>query len=169
MLPSDRSSLASPANRASLLAGAALAALGAIGLGTPAAAQDATQDPPTADQPDGVDEAVQDYIEGEAPPPGTEREIGFEADTLEYDSDADTIVARGNVVLREGERSVRADQVRWDRPAGQIQASGNVRYVDGDGNQLYAEQLEQPHRIFVARTAPIGGNAPARAQFVPIE
>ena len=71
MLPSDRSSLASPANRASLLAGAALAALGAIGLGTPAAAQDATQDPPTADQPDGVDEAVQDYIEGEAPPPGT--------------------------------------------------------------------------------------------------
>ncbi|MEL7691596.1 LPS-assembly protein LptD [Citromicrobium bathyomarinum] len=142
MLPSDRSSLASPANRASLLAGAALAALGAIGLGTPAAAQDATQGPPTADQPDGVEDAVQDYIEGEAPAPGTEREIGFEADTLEYDSDADTIVARGNVVLRESERSVRADQVRWDRPAGQIQASGNVRYVDGDGNQLYASELE---------------------------
>ena len=142
MLPSDRSSQPSPANRETLLAGAALAALCTIALGTPAAAQDTPQDPPGADGQNGVEEAVQDYIEGDAPASGAEREIGFEADTLEYDSDADTIVARGNVVLREGERSVRTDQVRWDRPGGQIQASGNVRYVDGDGNQLYASELE---------------------------
>ena len=91
---------------------------------------------------DSVDAAVEDYIKGDAPPPGAERDIGFEADTIEYDSDADTVIASGNVVLRDGDRSVRADEVRWDRPAGQIQASGNVRFVDADGNQLYASELE---------------------------
>lgn len=142
MLLCDRSPCALSANRACLLTGAALAALASFALASPAAAQDAPQEQAADDQPDGVEQAVEDYIQGDAPAPGAERDIGFEADTLEYDSDADTVTARGNVVLREGDRSVRADEVRWDRPAGEIQASGNVRFVDADGNQLYASELE---------------------------
>tara|TARA_B100000378_G_scaffold66641_1_gene49995 strand:+ start:70 stop:2391 length:2322 start_codon:yes stop_codon:yes gene_type:complete len=142
MLPSDRSLSSLSANRASLLTGAAFAVLASLALTAPAAAQDTPQEQAADDQPDGVDAVVEDYIKGDAPPPGAERDIGFEADTIEYDSDADTVIASGNVVLRDGDRSVRADEVRWDRPAGQIQASGNVRFVDADGNQLYASELE---------------------------
>ena len=122
------------------IGGVGLATLASLALAAPASAQDRA-DPDQQD--DGVEEAVADYIDGaNPPPPGGEREIGFEADTLEYDSDQDIIFARGNVLLRDGDRSVRADEVRWNRPAGRIDASGNVRYVDGDGNQLYASQLE---------------------------
>ena len=149
MRPTIRSTLP-PANRAYLLrhalGGVALAALATMGLAAPAKAQDTAPDPAPpaseAEQNDGIEEAVNDYVEGEAPPPGEDREIAFEADTLEYESGSDIVIARGNVLLSEGDRSVRADLVRWDRPAGRIDASGNVRYVDGDGNQLYASELE---------------------------
>ncbi|WP_370182940.1 LPS-assembly protein LptD [Alteriqipengyuania sp.] len=145
MRPANRSAMLPIVNRAALQCGAGLAALATLGFAAPAAAQTEPEDDPAADgadQTDSVEEAVSDYIEGDAPPPGTDREIAFEADTLEYNSDTDTVVAHGNVLLREGERSVRADQVRWDRPAGRIDASGNVRYVDGDGNQVYASEIE---------------------------
>ena len=141
----DRSASPAFGGRACLLNGAALAVMATIAWPSLAHAQDTPQSEPQsgqqADEEGSVEEAVSDYIEGDQPP-GTPREIGFEADSLEYDSQADTVIARGNVLLREGERSVRADEVRWDRPAGRIDASGGVRYVDGDGNQLYAEQLE---------------------------
>ncbi|GAB5350054.1 LPS-assembly protein LptD [Alteriqipengyuania sp. 357] len=137
----NRSPSPSAATRANLLGGAALAGF-AFALPAPAAAQDTPPVEQPAAEEDGVEEAVNDYIEGEAPPPGVERQIAFEADALEYESGNDVVLARGNVLLREGDRSVRADEVRWDRAAGRIDASGNVRYVDADGNQLYASTLE---------------------------
>ncbi|NNC59326.1 MAG: LPS-assembly protein LptD [Erythrobacter sp.] len=69
-------------------------------------------------------------------------EIEFEADGVAYDSDADILTATGNVVLRGDDQSVRADTVQWDRRAGVIRANGNVRFVDADGNQIYASELE---------------------------
>ena len=148
MRPANRSPILPIAHRAALRAGAGLAALAWLGFAGPVAAQvEPEEEPATAEQGDSVEEAVNDYIEGEAPPPGTDREIRFEADTLEYDSAADIVVARGNVLLSEGERSVRADVVRWNRPAGRIDASGNVRYVDGDGNQVYASEIELTDRF----------------------
>jgi LPS-assembly protein len=42
----------------------------------------------------------------------------------------DTVTARGNVVLRSEDQSVRADEVTWDRTTGQIIATGNIRLVD---------------------------------------
>ena len=140
MRPKDRSAPMSASHRTFLLGGVGLATLASLALAAPASAQDQAE---SDQQDDGVEEAVADYIDGaNPPPPGGEREIGFEADTLEYDSEQDIIFARGSVLLRDGDRSVRADEVRWNRPAGRIDASGNVRYVDGDGNQLYASQLE---------------------------
>ncbi len=73
--------------------------------------------------------------------PAGQRQIGFEADSLEYNQDTDTITAAGNVVLRSGDQSVRADAVTWNRITGEIAATGTVRLVDEDGNQLFTERL----------------------------
>lgn len=79
-----------------------------------------------------------------APPPGADERgpIAFEADTVEYDQNADTVTATGKVVLRRDQQSVRADTVTWNRQSGQIVASGGVRIVDQDGNQVYTDRIE---------------------------
>ena len=69
------------------------------------------------------------------------RQIGFEADNLEYDQDTDTVTASGNVILRSGDQSLRANAVTWNRFNGEIVAVGDVRLVDPDGNQLFTDQL----------------------------
>lgn len=71
-----------------------------------------------------------------------DRQIAFEAATLSYDSNSETVTATGNVVLRNADRSVRADTVRWNRSTGVIMAEGRVRFVDENGNQLYSDSLE---------------------------
>jgi LPS-assembly protein len=68
--------------------------------------------------------------------------IDFEARELSYDSETDTVSARGNVLMRSQDRSVRADEVTWDRGSGQIIATGNIRLVDEAGNQLFTDQVE---------------------------
>ena len=85
-----------------------------------------------------------------APPAGTpvvaEAEapqvIDFEAREIAYNSETETVIARGNVVLRSDDRSVRADEVTWDRTTGKIIATGNIRLVDDAGNQLFTDQVE---------------------------
>ena len=52
------------------------------------------------------------------------------------------MTARGNVVLRRQDQSVRADTVTWNSESGQILASGNVRVVDDDGNQFFTDSVE---------------------------
>lgn len=80
----------------------------------------------------------------QAEPAGTAapRAIDFEATELSYDSETETVMARGNVILRSEDRSVRADAVTWDRTTGQIIATGNIRMVDDAGNQLFTDQVE---------------------------
>ncbi len=68
--------------------------------------------------------------------------IAFEAEQLAYDNQNDIVTARGDVVIRNQDRSVRADEVTWNRRTGQIFANGNVRLVDDRGNQLFTETIE---------------------------
>ena len=70
------------------------------------------------------------------------QQIDFEATELGYNSETETVTARGNVILRSEDRSVRADEVVWDRKSGRIIASGNIRLVDEAGNQLFTDQVE---------------------------
>jgi LPS-assembly protein len=82
-----------------------------------------------------------------APPPAdavtpSPRQIDFEAREIAYDSETETVIARGDVILRSEDRSVRADQVTWDRRSGKIIATGNIRLVDDAGNQLFTDQVE---------------------------
>ncbi|WP_068074617.1 LPS-assembly protein LptD [Novosphingobium lentum] len=69
-------------------------------------------------------------------------QIRFEADKLQYLSDAEQVTATGNVVLRREDQTVRADVVTWNRKTGQITANGNIRLVDQDGNVLYTDKVE---------------------------
>jgi LPS-assembly protein len=88
---------------------------------------------------------AQDAPDIELPPPqpaAEEETIGFEADEVEYRfEDQDTVIARGNVVLRRDQQSVRSDTITWDRNTGEIVASGDVRMVDEDGNQLFTDKV----------------------------
>lgn len=83
-----------------------------------------------------------------APPPAPEldaagnRQVAFEADLLTYDDSGENLTATGNVLLRNGDRSVRADTVTYNRTSGQILAAGRVRFVDENGNQLFTESIE---------------------------
>ncbi|MBX7495348.1 LPS assembly protein LptD [Qipengyuania sp. 6B39] len=135
---------AETAIEASRLAARTLALAAGLALASPLAAQDGATD---ADDPPSLQDP---FPELDPPPPATgampaadgTRAIDFEADILSYDSDADVVTASGNVVLRSEDRSLRADSVSWSRRTGVILADGRVRFVDENGNQLFAERLE---------------------------
>jgi LPS-assembly protein len=75
-------------------------------------------------------------------PASSDDQIRFEADTLEYLRDSDLVTAKGNVVLRREDQTVRADAIVWNRKTGLIEASGNIRFVDESGNVLYTDKVE---------------------------
>ncbi len=88
----------------------------------------------TANPPEQADPSLQDQLLGDT--------IDFEAEQLSYDNETDTVTARGDVILRSADRSVRADEVVWKRAEGRIFAAGNIRLVDDSGNELFTEKLE---------------------------
>jgi LPS-assembly protein len=99
-----------------------------------ARAQDAAVPTKTTPQP-----AAPDGANSAAPVEGP---IAFEADEVEYNDNAQTVTAKGSVVLRREDQSVRADTVTWNRDTGQIVATGNIRLIDADGNQLFTDRVE---------------------------
>ena len=131
-----------------LLTAAPLAAQDGAATGTGTVEQPQGEGPSEMPPPLDRDVPAFDPARDLDPPPGPEfneageRQIAFASDILSYDADAEIVTAEGNVVLRSGERSVRADTVSWSRRTGVIVASGNVRFVDDNGNQLFADQLE---------------------------
>ncbi len=74
--------------------------------------------------------------------PQKQREVGFEANQVEYDSQSDIVIARGNVILRSEGQTLDAQTVTWNRKSGQIIASGNIVMIDEDGNKLYTDSME---------------------------
>ncbi len=78
----------------------------------------------------------------DAPTPDSQDEIGFAADSLNYDSNSEVVTANGNVqLLREGNR-LRADKVVWDRNSGKVEAQGNVSVTDPEGNVAYGDRFD---------------------------
>ena len=90
-----------------------------------AAAQPAT-DPPTP---------------APAPAPQTE-EVTFSADTVTYDSDADTVTASGAVRMSRDGDYLAADQVIWDRNSGQVYAKGSVVLLTPEGDKLVGDTVQ---------------------------
>lgn len=127
----DTRKAADPALRVPTRGVAARLAVAMVLAASPAAL--AAQDAPAAPAP--VEAAVSE-------PAQAPRQIDFEATELSYNNQTETVTARGNVILRSEDRSVRADEVTWDRTSGRIIASGNIRLVDEAGNQLFTDQVE---------------------------
>ncbi len=68
----------------------------------------------------------QDLLEGSDVP------VTLTADSLEYDAKREVYVARGNVVIVQGDRTLKADWIAFNPDTGVGVASGNVEITDGD-------------------------------------
>lgn len=111
----------------SILASALLCAASAPASARPQDLQDRPVEPPAA---------------AEIASPPSEDQIGFSADRLEYDTEAEVITASGEVrMARAGDR-LRADRVTWNRRTGQVVATGNVAVSNPGGDVAYGESIE---------------------------
>ena len=102
-------------------AGAAVAAL-LLGLGAPAFAQ------------------------GGASAPDTQAEVRetpavLQADEVEYQDERQTVIARGNVEIAQGERILLADEVRYNTRTDVITARGNVSLLQPTGEVIFGDQV----------------------------
>ncbi|MGB0907466.1 MAG: LPS-assembly protein LptD [Maricaulaceae bacterium] len=73
--------------------------------------------------------------------------IYLEADALINDDDAQSLIARGNVIGRYQDRSLQADEVYYNTETGQVIATGNVILTDTTGDSQYADKLELSNEL----------------------
>src|SRR6476646_7832782 len=67
--------------------------------------------------------------------------VGFSADQVVYDSNADVVTANGAVRMNHDGNYLAADQVVWDRKSGQVRAQGNVVVLTPQGDKLIGENV----------------------------
>jgi LPS-assembly protein len=111
------------------------AASGLALLANPALAQATVDSPPDLQTPD-TDPAAADA------PLAAGEQIGFAADDLRYDSEADIVVAEGNVQMNRDAIEMRADKVTWNRGTGQVVAEGNVAITNPESDTAYGDRIE---------------------------
>lgn len=74
--------------------------------------------------------------------PASDDEVQFSSNTLEYDSEADVVIATGDVrMFRRGDR-LRADKVTWNRKTGQVLAEGNIAVTNPEGDVAYGDRID---------------------------
>ncbi len=74
--------------------------------------------------------------------PADPDQIGFSANTLDYDQNADIVTATGEVRMARNGSRLRADKVVWNRKTGKVVASGNVATVNQTGDIAYGDTVE---------------------------
>jgi LPS-assembly protein len=90
-----------------------------------------------------VAEAQTDAAPSTRTPAADENQIvGFSADLVSYDSDADVVTASGEVRMNRQGNYLAADQVIWDRKTAQVYAKGNVVVVTPEGDKLVGENVQ---------------------------
>jgi LPS-assembly protein len=72
---------------------------------------------------------------------GSERQGLLLAETVEYDTNAQTFAAIGKVEIRDAGRILLADRVVYDQTLDRVTASGNVSLTDADGNTAFANAV----------------------------
>ena len=78
----------------------------------------------------------------ETPLPTDPDQVQFSSGTLEYDQDADTVTATGDVrMYREGNK-LRADKVVWNRTTGKVVATGNIAVTNPQGDVAYGDKID---------------------------
>ena len=82
------------------------------------------------------------WAQGMVPPASETTDfIGFSADQLIYDDNAETVTASGEVRMNRQGYRLRADRVIWDRISGEVRAEGNVRVDSPEGDVAYGDSV----------------------------
>lgn len=71
--------------------------------------------------------------------PERDDQVAFSAETVEYDSGSEIVIARGDVRMARQGSDLRADEVSWNRITGEVRASGDVMVRSPEGDTLYAD------------------------------
>jgi LPS-assembly protein len=69
-------------------------------------------------------------------------QIDFDAAVVEYDSNTETVTAKGNVIVSRDGYTVRADNIIWDRKSGRVFAEGAIRAIGPEGDVAYGDKIE---------------------------
>lgn len=75
------------------------------------------------------------------PAPAKADQIGFAADSLNYDNLTEIVTADGNVQLNRDNIALRADKVVWNRKSGEVVAEGNVAITNPEGDMAYGDRI----------------------------
>ncbi len=67
--------------------------------------------------------------------------IAFSAENIVFDSTADIVTAKGDVILNRDGYTLRADIVTWNRATGGVTATGNIRSVGPKGEVAYGDSI----------------------------
>ena len=76
-----------------------------------------------------------------AAPSVSDQVVGFSADQVIYDGNADRVTASGDVRMAREGNYLSADQVIWDRKTGEVRAVGNVVLLTPQGDKLVGENV----------------------------
>lgn len=69
-------------------------------------------------------------------------QIDFSAAVVEYDSNTETVTAKGDVIVSRQGYTVRADNIIWDRNSGKVFAEGAIRATGPEGDVAYGDKIE---------------------------
>ncbi len=64
------------------------------------------------------------------------------ADNITYDTERDTVTARGNVELTREEERLIADEITYNQALDRVTARGNIVLVGSDGDAMFADELD---------------------------
>ena len=70
------------------------------------------------------------------------RPVVINANELSYDRERQTVTARGNVVIFQGDRVVLADEVVFDQRANRVIATGNVALTEPGAPTIFSRRAE---------------------------
>ena len=76
-----------------------------------------------------------------SPVMAADQDISFEADSVTVNQDDGSMLATGNVEMRQAGMTLTADEVRYNRDEDRAVASGNVTFVDADGGVHRSEVM----------------------------
>lgn len=80
-------------------------------------------------------------------PPAKDEEALLTADEITYDNELGVAVARGNVEITQGDRTLLADTVTYNERTGSVTASGTVSLIEANGEVLFADFMDLTDRL----------------------
>ena len=81
---------------------------------------------------------------GAAPALANGKDISFEADTVSVNDEDGSMLAVGNVQMKQAGMTLTADEVRYNRDSDRAVANGNVVFVDALSLIHISEPTRQP-------------------------